>query len=1623
MLAPMTAPAGRNLLFISLLTVCCNRTLAQAEDCRLEYVSPTAPVALENALVRLVVDPARGGTVSSYVLKHAQADLTSTWRDQPVGQGFGLCIDRLTTATRERIRDYETSCYRAEVVEERSTQVALRLTGVSPTGVGRQIQFTKVFRLKSGSTELVVDYEVANTGQSPVVASIWTCNHVRAGSPVDPLVYFYPASKGVRVELYTRAENPVNISVRDAPAAWCAALGERHGAGLAAAMEFATLDTLYTFMPGGTGEQDFPTLEWWTRRILLKPVKALEGEGWSSEPWRTQIRFLPLHGMRRVDGVAGGLAAAINDLGDGGQVSLSLVSAHERTLDLTVLTGPIGGPLTVASARQVQLPAGRSPATGLWAEVDAAEGTLVRVEARQEGELVLQCERPFGPAEKVAEYRAAAVGDKAPEPESDPQARLTRSFVTAHVKWATPLRGAPMKVLFVVRSSMQREVVELAQRLDLDYAVVPTQYSHYQDTTSNAGLMFYYPGYESMAELHKALDKGGWDAVCICSRYWRTIPEKTRSLLLERVKAGTALVNVRPHALTPDVRALFDGQPVAGGVSAICGNVPLAALPVLSEDPAGSKWVLPLEHGRGRIVLLRYPTTVLPDTRGDCTSLIPTQQSGPSVEWPAHEYAYALVARALLWAGHRLPADTLSLQLTGDAVPKVGAAPAVTVRVPSPAAGARLRWVAHWQSGLPCSAGTLPVVDGTSARIELPRLVRAEPLFLDVWLLDAGRIVDWGTIQLTVASPVTRVQVTASAPERASAFDVAAGVHVAVPIPDALLRLSVTDVYGRTVYTADRTVSLREGVNELKWPCTIPHPLCVRHRVRVEVVKDGVLLGSGVAVAYAAPRRDVPRFSFLVWEGGWTGHMGDVARQQMRGIGVTDYQINGRVLGRGKVTNASLKSRCDEILRNDMSVSLMNVNWVGGYAAPDNPLVRRYCLSDPAYVAEVQDAIRATLAGLGRFDVRTASTGDEISIGRYSGFNDFCQSPHTIRAFRQWLSGRYGTIELLNREWSTTYADFPAIPGITWSEVESLDNKAPWIEFRTFMEVALTEYLRLFGAEVKHQIPGVKAGFDGNTELCSYNGFDWWRISGVCDMITLYRTAAAEHFLGSFFRSRAVRPHFSMWHSTSRGRALAHSPWDLLLKGMSGVDYWYAPLLLNPDFTVNEYGEVLGAQVREIQRGIGTLILSSTRERDPIAILYSQASVHAATVESRRGRPGPKQINDGHFAWAELLADAGLTPEFVSYEQLAGAQWPELGYRVLVLPLCYALSAAEANQIERFVAGGGVLIADSRPGLYNGYGRCLQSPRLDPLFGVSRRADERPAVPGVQIDVPDTELSFQLPWSVADRDVELRDALAWGKAREQAATKPLEFGGMVIRSRRAAAQTLPAVIHARRGAGATFYLNLPIWRYREIRGTDRGGELARLFLAMAERGGVTPAVPVLCDGRPAPELSTTRFIWGGNRYVGLVKPMNARSRSHEATVQWPAAGYVYDLRSQQSLGRQASSRVTLSEERPLLLGWLPYEVAALQLTGPERAAPGEVVDLELRVEAGAASAAEHVIRCTVVAPDGRARDCYGANVIARKGRGTFVLPFAVNDSPGVWRVRASDTVSGQSAEYQITVGD
>ena len=79
------------------------------------------------------------------------------------------------------------------------------------------------------------------------------------------------------------------------------------------------------------------------------------------------------------------------------------------------------------------------------------------------------------------------------------------------------------------------------------------------------------------------------------------------------------------------------------------------------------------------------------------------------------------------------------------------------------------------------------------------------------------------------------------------------------------------------------------------------------------------------------------------------------------------------------------------------------------------------------------------------------------------------------------------------------------------------------------------------------------------------------------------------------------------------------------------------------------------------------------------------------------------------------------------------------------------------------------------------------------------------------------------------------------------------------------------------------------------------------------------------------------------------------------------------------------------------------------------------MSLELKVAISGGEPADHVCRIEVTDPTGNARPEYGERVLCAIGQGQYVLPLAHNDPVGQWKVRATEIVSGKTAEISVEV--
>ncbi len=271
---------------------------------------------------------------------------------------------------------------------------------------------------------------------------------------------------------------------------------------------------------------------------------------------------------------------------------------------------------------------------------------------------------------------------------NQPYDKLPGTLETYHVRWLKPLPGEKLRVLFIIPYSISREVVELAQRLDLEYSYIMNsgktvwsegRYVHGPVSTP-------IPANEAAAVLdnivkERLLDHTKeYDVIIIAGISWEVIPNEAKDEILQRVEAGTGLVYVSPNRLKkglgsqeetpgedPQFNQLFRTNQFPEVTGALMDSVPLDIMPLkVLMNREEMKNLVPLpriegipaiqplymtatKKGEGRIVTLDYFSGAL----------------APEIVYDEvmYDYFFALLSRSVLWTAKRETGYTVEVSM------------------------------------------------------------------------------------------------------------------------------------------------------------------------------------------------------------------------------------------------------------------------------------------------------------------------------------------------------------------------------------------------------------------------------------------------------------------------------------------------------------------------------------------------------------------------------------------------------------------------------------------------------------------------------------------------------------------------------------------------------------------------------------------------------------------------------------------------------------------------------------------------------------------------------------------------------------------------------------------------
>ena len=622
-------------------------------------------------------------------------------------------------------------------------------------------------------------------------------------------------------------------------------------------------------------------------------------------------------------------------------------------------------------------------------------------------------------------------------------------------------------------------------------------------------------------------------------------------------------------------------------------------------------------------------------------------------------------------------------------------------------------------------------------------------------------------------------------------------------------------------------------------------------------------------------------------------------------------------------------------------------------------LIREPSLSDPVWLEEVSARLIRNVRGLQPYRPLFYNLGDEPGIADLAAFWDFDFSEASLGGMRGWLQERYGSLEALNQEWGSGFSRWGEVMPMTTRKAlqRSDENFAAWADFKEWMDVAFARAIERGTTAVHAADPEAKAAIEG-AQIPGWGGYDYSRLAASVDAMETYDYGDNVEIVRSF------NPKLIMLvTSGGHGPYEQHRLWRETLRGVRGLILWDEKNeFVDKNGHLGERGRETASYFTEMRGGLGALLINSRRHIDPIAVLYSPASMRVqwlldrkTTGEDWTRRDASAEYEDNAIRtatrdFAHLVEHRGLQHRFLSSADVGRGDLRGGDYRILMLPHTIALSAAEAKEIRDFVERGGIAIAEGEPGLFDEHGRRLARPLLSEVF------------PG---PATDSTTSF---------------AFSQGKA-----------------------------------------IYLPLSDHRDLEGRPPAAEIL-------DTAGVHPRFPLLrADGSVADDIETKIFDNGAVTIVALQRdfpgtpqtdPGSIPSGEEEVVLALPRPFFVYDLRKERLLGSIDRVPVALAPVEPVLLALSEKPLAPPSVSGPLSAPRGANAEISIWSNSPAAL---DVIHLDAIDPEGNTVAHYSGNLLITGTKSTKLLPFAVNDKPGVWTIRARDVLGGATAAAELVV--
>ncbi|MEW6378711.1 MAG: alpha-amylase family protein [bacterium] len=642
-------------------------------------------------------------------------------------------------------------------------------------------------------------------------------------------------------------------------------------------------------------------------------------------------------------------------------------------------------------------------------------------------------------------------------------------------------------------------------------------------------------------------------------------------------------------------------------------------------------------------------------------------------------------------------------------------------------------------------------------------------------------------------------------------------------------------------------------------------------------------------------RPEYKQFRILIWQYG-TSVMKDL--DLYRKAGFCGFHID-RGSGKEKLAQFSLENRLPYYVDHvgDKGFLYLTGNRIASVTDKHGLATRPHSLADPKTIAQIKQHITKNIMATKEGYVLAYAFDDEISLGRMVTPCDVDIHPESIAWFRKWLQNRYGNVDRLNNQWGTSFGSFSEVLPQGFEEVRkklpvkhlSRWNLSPWMDFRSFMDFQFASVLADLTHHANTLDPNTPAGFVGGQAPGPWGGYDYALLSRAVQWMEAYNIHGTNEILRSFWNNdRRLR--MQTFFSTQNPKLDSWFLWYYLLHGNQAVIAWPEGWFRGEGYDIAPYILANKNTFQEIQGEISEPLLSSETvfEADPIGIYYSHPSiqagwamdaiVHGGTWFNRKDSIDNVNQSSGILrqVWCKLLEDMGYQYDFISYLDVREGVIDLLSkFKVIILPKTICLSGIEVNALRKFVAAGGILVADNLCGVLDEHGKGQKQGVLDDLFGIRRResAGYMNGKGITEINAEKYRQPFLKRLSYYDGASRYKEIVVF----ELGIGHGPQAQGIEVKDTRSLFhwldQNTSVLIRNRADKGYAVYLNLsPIEYWDTGKRFSRYGDTWREIMSgIMKMAGLKPRVKVFEQGNAANMIECLSWKNGSRHYLGLVK--------------------------------------------------------------------------------------------------------------------------------------------------------